>query len=40
MKVMELRGYITGFRGDWKALKQVFNMQRYADKDEAICYKG
>ena len=29
--------YITGFRGDWKALKQVFNFSRYADKDEVPC---
>ncbi|CAE7191253.1 unnamed protein product [Symbiodinium pilosum] len=35
--VMDLRAYVTGFRGDWKALKQTFNFARYADKDE-VCW--
>ena len=33
-KVIRLDLYATGFRGDWKALKQVFNFNRYADRDE------
>ena len=37
-EVMDLRAYVTGFRGDWKALKQTFNFARYADKDEAQVY--
>ncbi|CAE7237215.1 unnamed protein product [Symbiodinium pilosum] len=34
--VMELRGYVTAFRGDWKALKQTFNFKRYADQ---VCWQ-
>ena len=30
-----MRAFVTGFRGDWKALKQVMNFSRYADKDKA-----
>ena len=33
VQVMELRGYVTAFRGDWKELKQTFNFKRYADQD-------
>ena len=32
---MTLRTFIMGFRGDWKALRQVFNFNRFADPDQA-----
>ncbi|CAJ1378577.1 unnamed protein product [Effrenium voratum] len=35
--VATLHCFITGFRGDWKALKQVFNLRRHASTDE-ICW--
>ncbi|CAE7498978.1 unnamed protein product [Symbiodinium sp. CCMP2592] len=35
--VLRLHAFVTAFRGDWKALKQVFNFDRYADRDE-ICW--
>ena len=35
VQVARLFFYVAGFRGDWKALKQVFNFDRYADRDEA-----
>ena len=28
---------MTGFKGDWKGIKQVLNFSRYADKDEVGC---
>ena len=28
---------MTGFKGDWKGIKQVLNFIRYADKDEVGC---
>ncbi|CAJ1355722.1 unnamed protein product, partial [Effrenium voratum] len=33
-QVATLHCFITGFRGDWKALKQVFNLHRHASTDE------
>ncbi|CAE7249546.1 unnamed protein product, partial [Symbiodinium sp. CCMP2456] len=35
--VLDVRAYVTGFRGDWKALKQTFNFTRYADQD-SVCW--
>lgn len=35
VEVVDVRAYVTGFRGDWKALKQTFNFTRYADQDAA-----
>ncbi|CAE7257416.1 unnamed protein product, partial [Symbiodinium necroappetens] len=35
--VLRLHAFVTAFRGDWKALKQAFNFDRYADRDE-ICW--
>ncbi|CAE7810921.1 unnamed protein product [Symbiodinium sp. CCMP2456] len=32
--VLRLHAFITAFRGDWKALYQVFCFNRYADRDE------
>ena len=26
--------FVTGYRGDWKALRQAFNFNRYADRDQ------
>ena len=33
-KVCNIWAFVAGFRGDWKALKQSFNMNRYADRDQ------
>ncbi|CAE7646122.1 unnamed protein product, partial [Symbiodinium necroappetens] len=33
--VARLYAFVTGFRGDWKALRQAFNFNRYADRDKA-----
>ncbi len=33
-KVANLRFFVMGFRGDWKAFKQVFNMVRYYGTDQ------
>ena len=34
-KVAKLRFYICGFRGDWKALRQLFNLSRDYSRNEA-----
>lgn len=34
-KVAVLHFYITGFRGDWKALKQMFQFNREYSQNEA-----
>ena len=34
-QVATLRMYVAGFRGDWKALTQVFNFNRNYNKNEA-----
>ncbi|CAE7277753.1 unnamed protein product, partial [Symbiodinium microadriaticum] len=33
--VIRLHFFVAGFRGDWKALRQAFNFNRYADRDKA-----
>ncbi|CAE7838937.1 unnamed protein product [Symbiodinium sp. CCMP2592] len=33
--VIRLHFFVAGFRGDWKALRQSFNFNRYADRDKA-----
>ena len=33
-QVLRLHAFVTAFRGDWKALYQVFCFNRYADRDE------
>lgn len=35
LKVACLRFYVMGFRGDWKAFRQVFNLTRHYNVDEA-----
>ncbi|CAE7221870.1 unnamed protein product [Symbiodinium sp. KB8] len=37
--VLKLHAFVTAFRGDWKALRQVFNFERYADRDQ-VGYAG
>lgn len=34
-QVAKLHFFIMGFRGDWKALKQVFNLARHYSTDQA-----
>lgn len=34
-QVARLRFFVMGFRGDWKALKQVFHMDRNYNENEA-----
>ncbi|CAE7162249.1 unnamed protein product, partial [Symbiodinium necroappetens] len=36
-EVIRLHFFVAGFRGDWKALRQAFNFNRYADRDK-ICW--
>ncbi len=35
LKVARLRFYVLGFRGDWKALKQLFSLNRHYSTNEA-----
>ena len=35
VEVACLRFYVMGFRGDWKAYRQVFNLERHYNTDEA-----
>ena len=34
-KAAVLRCYVAGYRGDWKALSQVFAFERFYNKNEA-----
>ena len=34
-KAAVLRCYVCGYRGDWKALSQVFAFERFYNKNEA-----
>ena len=34
-KAAVLRFYVAGYRGDWKALSQVFAFERFYNKNEA-----
>ncbi len=35
-EVAVLRFFVMGFRGDWKAFRQVFNFTRHYNVDEAL----
>ena len=39
VEVACLRFYVMGFRGDWKAFRQVFNLDRHYNTDEASSIK-
>lgn len=32
--------FVCGFRGDWKALREVFRMDRHYNVDKAMAIKG
>ena len=34
IEVARIYFYVTGFRGDWKALKQVFNLTKHYSTDK------
>ena len=35
LEVALLRFYVTGFRGDWKAMRAMFSFQRHYNTNEA-----